>query len=93
MDKKIILHITLSSNHHKKEEEEEEKSSTERDRASSTVRRRGKGGERIGSVRVREKEPGTPNIQACSHNTVKNRCFHSAHCNHTKANCNKIEIS
>lgn len=40
MDKKIILHITLSSNHHKKEEE---KSSTERDRASSTVRRWGKG--------------------------------------------------
>lgn len=43
MDKKIILHITLSSNHHKKEEEEEEKSSTEGDRASSTVRRWGEG--------------------------------------------------
>lgn len=29
---------------------------------------------------MREKEPETPNIQACSPNTVKTRCFHSAHC-------------
>lgn len=91
--KKIILHITLSSDYHKKEKKKSSKRETIVLREELGVEWR----EGSGSERVRERKRGeleTPNIQACSHNTAQTRCFHSAQRSHTKKdNCNNIEIS